>query len=145
MIPLFGPLLVMINPVSKALIDFRTHIVAQIDELLRDPTSLDRADREIVYHHLMNPRLMKIQNGMPSRRSLVDEAINLVIAGSDTVGGTCTVGVFHVLNNKRIHASLVKELENAWPDKSTKVGYEVFEKLPYLVGLSLQVSMRSNM
>jgi cytochrome P450 len=132
-IPALGPLVVRINPVSKALINFRMHIIAQIDEVLRDPGSLVRAEHETVYHHLISPHSTKGPKDIPSRASLIDEAINLVIAGSDTVGGTSTVGVFHVLNNPQIHANLVKELDDAWPDTGAKVGYEVIEKLPYLV------------
>jgi cytochrome P450 len=138
-IPALGPLVVRINPVSKALINFRRHIITQIDEILRDPGSLVTAKHETVYHHLMTPRSTKGPIDIPSRASLIDEAINLVIAGSDTVGGTSTVGIFHVLSNPQIHATLIKELKSAWPDTSAKVGYEILEKLPYLVRFALLI------
>jgi hypothetical protein len=59
-----------------------------------------------------------------------------MFAGSDTVGNATTVGIFYVLNDKRIYALLVQELEEIWPDPNAKVGYELLEKLPYLVGPS---------
>lgn len=46
---------------------------AQIDELLDNPGSLDRADREIVYHHLMTPQPNKGQLEIPSKKSLLEE------------------------------------------------------------------------
>jgi cytochrome P450 len=57
-----------------------------------------------------------------------------MFAGSDTVGNATTVGTFYILENKQIHAALTQELEKVWPDTDSKVGYEVLEKLPYLVG-----------
>lgn len=132
-IGVLGPSIARINPVSEALVNFRRHIIAQIDEILNDPESLARAEHETVYHHLLTPCSIKSPKDIPSRASLIDEAINLVIAGSDTVGGTSTVVVLHVLSNPQIHATLIKELQDAWPDASAKVKYETLEKLPYLV------------
>jgi hypothetical protein len=54
-------------------------------------------------------------------------------AGSDTVGNVCTVGTYHVLSDSRVQTTLVKELEAVWPDRDTGVGYEILEKLPFLV------------
>lgn len=60
--------------------------------------------------------------------------------GSDTVGNASTTGVFYVLNDAHIHRTLVKELEQAWPDKSAQCNYETLEKLPYLVGIDISCS-----
>lgn len=65
----------------------------------------------------------------------------MIFAGSDTVGNTCAVTTFHVLNNKNICATLVKELANAWPEKDTPIAYETLEKLPYLVSNQLRISI----
>jgi hypothetical protein len=40
---------------------------------------------------------------------------------------------FYVLNDKRIYATLIKELDKVWHDAGAKMGYEALEKLPYLV------------
>ena len=132
-IPFLGLVLMRVNPLTKALVIFQRGVAAQVDELLKDPGALDRAEHEIIYHHLMAPEPGKGRHEIPSRKSLIAEAISMTIAGSDPVGGTATVGVFHVLRNKQVSSTLTKELEEAWPDKDTKLGFEVLKTLPYLV------------
>jgi hypothetical protein len=133
-ISLVGPVLVMIDPSIKATVDFQERMAAQVDEILRNPETLERAEHEIVYHHFMARQPEKGRNEIPPRKALLAEGISLVVAGSDTVGSTVTVGVFHVLRNKQISSTLIKELEGTWPDKDTIIKFETLEKLPYLVG-----------
>jgi hypothetical protein len=128
-----------LNPGIKGFLDIRTAMATQIDKLLADPGLLDLADQEIIYHHLMTPQPGKGQPEIPSKKSLLEEALNLLFAGSDTVGNACTVGTFHVLNNERVCNSLVEELDAAWPDIDIKMGYEALEKLPYLASSILPV------
>lgn len=61
-----------------------------------------------------------------------------MFAGSDTVANTLTVGAFHILANPSVLAAVVHELQEAWPDKDTKCGYQTLEKLPYLVRTRLR-------
>lgn len=126
-------LAVWLNPGTKGFLDIRAAMSTQIDKLLADPGLLDLADQEIIYHHLLAPKPEKGPLEIPSKKSLLEEALNLLFAGSDTVGNACTVGTFHVLNDERVYNSLVRELDAAWPDKDSKMGYEGLEKLPYLV------------
>ncbi|KAJ8453932.1 hypothetical protein ONZ45_g19506 [Pleurotus djamor] len=109
----------------------------QIDELLEEPELLQQQTHDTIYHHLLTPKAAKGgPSVIPSKKSLLEEAMNLVAAGSDTVGNTCTVGTFYILNNPTILSSLRRELRDAWPDLSVPVKYEALEKLPYLVSLS---------
>ncbi|KAG6833557.1 hypothetical protein H0H87_005208 [Tephrocybe sp. NHM501043] len=105
-------------------------LTSQIDALLADPTALDRAEQETIYHHLLNGE-DDVQR--PSRSSLIDEAATMVSAGSETVGKTCALGTFHVLDNPEVCEKLVNELRGAWPDVEMTVGLEILERLPYLV------------
>jgi cytochrome P450 len=132
-LPFLLPVLAKVDPLLKAVGIFMGHIEAQIDEILRDPAALDRAEHEIVYHHLLTSQVDKGRREMPTRKALIEEARALTIAGSDTVAATSTVGVFHVLSNKQVLSTLMKELEEAWPEKDSRLSYEVLEKLPYLV------------
>jgi cytochrome P450 len=68
---------------------------------------------------------------------LRDEAMNLVFAGTDTVSSTLTVGTFYILTNPVVHAKLVQELLQAWPDQNTVLNHAALSKLPYLVRLIL--------
>lgn len=109
----------------------------QIDELIARPEVLQEAAHETIYHHLLTPHPEKGEYGkVPSKKSLVEESINLLAAGSDTVGNTAMVGTFYILNDPVVHAKLYEELKEAWPDKDNDVRYETLEKLPYLVRLS---------
>lgn len=95
-------------------------------------------ERETVFHHLIQPRGEadgKKVVETPSRKALLDEAVVLLQAGSDTVGHVCIIGTYHALRNREILGRLVHELSEAWPDKETNVGYNVLEKLPYLVSV----------
>ncbi|KAG6872652.1 hypothetical protein C0995_007982 [Termitomyces sp. Mi166 len=122
----------IISPESYAYGRLVSDLTAQIDELREDPSKLEHADHEIIYHHLLTP---KEGQNVPSRESLIDEAKTMIAAGSDTVGNTCTLGTFHVLSNPEIHAKLTNELRDAWTDRDAKVGFERLEKLPYLTAV----------
>jgi hypothetical protein len=55
--------------------NFRQALQDQIDEIWNDPTSLDRAEHEIIYPHLLNPKTGALP---PERSSLVAEASVMV-------------------------------------------------------------------
>jgi len=125
----------VLRPSTKGILDQRKQMGAQIDEILKDPTSLQNVDHETIYHHFLtpqpdNPRLPPI-----TRQWLLDEGIYMRFAGSDTVGNTCTVAAYHILSNKRVYDTLTAALKLAWPDKDVPVRYETLEKLPYLTAV----------
>ncbi|KAG6918541.1 hypothetical protein DXG01_013631 [Tephrocybe rancida] len=119
-----------LGSVSRAYAMFANDLASQIDALLEDSTGLERAEHQIIYHHLLNT-----EGGRPSRSSLIDEARSMVIAGTETVGNTCAVGTFRILSDPGVYARLVKELHQAWPDVEARVGFETLEKLPYLTAV----------
>ncbi|KAF8870185.1 cytochrome P450 [Infundibulicybe gibba] len=124
----------IVSPNSAALAKFRNHLGSQIDKFLTNPSLLENADHEIVYHHLLSSKPGK-QGTTPSRKSLLDEASVLVAAGSDTVGNTCTVGTFYTLGDAAIHRRLFEELRSVWPDRDSHITLETLEKLPYLTAV----------
>jgi cytochrome P450 len=115
------------------MIDQRKQMGDQIDDILVNPASLEDADHEIIYHHLLKPQPGKGWNPMFPRNTLLDEALTLRFAGSDTVGNTCTVGTFYVLRDQHVYTKLINELDVFWPDRDSTMSYETLEKLPYLV------------
>ncbi|KZP31921.1 cytochrome P450 [Athelia psychrophila] len=136
-LPWVEPFVGYINTDVKAALDVRVRLTVQVDKLLKDPGSLEGAEHEIIYHHLMNPKPGKSVNDfkMPSRTSLIHESENLLFAGSDTVGNTVTVGTFHVLSSERIQRLLVQELTQAWPELDSPMSLAKLEKLPYLTAV----------
>ncbi|KAF7436238.1 hypothetical protein PC9H_003067 [Pleurotus ostreatus] len=107
----------------------------QIDELLMHPELLQQQGHDTIYHHLLTPNPGKGQPTVPSKKSLLEEAMNLVAAGSDTVGNTSTVGTYYVLSNPDVFAKLISELKQHWPDPTIPLKYEALEKLPYLTAV----------
>jgi cytochrome P450 len=121
----------MKSPDMIALDRLAQKTVTQIDDILADPSSMNKATHETIYHHLLSTESGRQP---PSRESLINEARVLVFAGSETVADACDIGIFHVLKDHRIRRRLVEEIKGEWPDKSVLIGLQILEKLPYLVG-----------
>src|SRR6266702_11377 len=103
----------------------------QIDEILRNPASLENTPHKIIYHSLLDPDANK-GRPLPSRLSLRQEAAALLGAGSDSTSVTAVTISYYVLHNPEVQQRLVNELRRAWPVLEEVPRYEVFEKLPYL-------------
>ena len=106
---------------------------AQLDEAIANPKSLENAPHPIIYHELLKPG----KNGgeVPVTGSLYEEAQALVFAGSETVGNTLMLGMFHTLENPSILSKIKEEVLQAWPVLGQPPTFEKLEKLPYLVRL----------
>jgi cytochrome P450 len=127
-----GWLMHHISPVSRGYTDLFAFLSRYLDKIVVDQSALDMADHETIYHHLLNP---KDRHEVPSKKSLLDESLTLLGAGSETVGNIVTTGVFHVLSNKQVLDKLIIELDDAWSDTSSGMNYQTLEKLPYLVSI----------
>src|SRR6266702_304812 len=103
----------------------------QIDEILRNPASLENGSHKTIYHSLLDPDANK-GRPLPSRLSLYQEAAAVLGAGSDSTSIAATVISYHVLHNPEVQRRLVNELRRSWPVLEEVPRYEVFEKLPYL-------------
>jgi len=115
-----------------ALFRLRNLIANQIDRILNDQSFFDNTENWTIYHHLLGAR---VNNKNTSRQDLFEEALSLLQAGSDTVGNTCTIGTFYILNDPDVHSRLLDELQDVWPDKNATAEYTVLEKLPYLTAV----------
>lgn len=107
-------------------------ITNQVHWILNDQNFFDSTESWTIYHRLLRARVGK---DISPVTYLFEEALSLLQAGSDTVGNTCTIGTFYILNNPDIHSRLFDELQEVWPDSDTRTKYTASEKLPYLVGI----------
>lgn len=64
---------------------------------------------------------------------LQDDAIFLLMAGTDAPGQVLAITTFHVLDNPSVHEKLRKELCSAIPDMNRLPDLVQLETLPYLV------------
>jgi hypothetical protein len=116
-------------------LDSQVAVRQQVKELLNiaPETSEMVGDTHIVtvYHRLLFKK--RFPTRFAAEQLLLEEALSLLQAGSDTVGNTCTVGTFHVLHNPTIREKLVEELIAVSPDARTPIKLSVLQNLPYLV------------
>lgn len=141
-IPMLGSLLAnppqwlvkYLPPSTLGIFELRQQILEQLDDVLssRHESSSGPPSHEIIFHHLLSsddthksPPLNRVQ--------LLQEAMSLMMAGSDTVGITSTVGFVHILSNPDVYRRIIQELDEAWPDTSLPITLVTLEKLPYLV------------
>ncbi|KAF8901836.1 cytochrome P450 [Mucidula mucida] len=122
-----------INRDMIGVVQLHRFVLAQIDGILHNPDSLRSAEHETIYHHLL-PETPK-RTDWPSRKSLHEEALNLLFAGTDTTANAIETGVLHIFSDERVKKKLLEELIDAYPEKETPVAFEVVEKLPYLTSV----------
>ncbi|KAH9177355.1 putative P450 monooxygenase [Lactarius sanguifluus] len=122
------------SSVTRALFLLGETLMDQIDEILRNPASLENASHKTIYHMLLDPDANKGRPS-PSRLSLSQEAAALLGAGSDSSAIAATTISYHVLHNPEVQQRLVDELRTAWPVLEEVPRYEVLEKLPYLTAV----------
>jgi cytochrome P450 len=128
-----------LKPSTKGILVQRKQMGTQIDDIMKNPSSLEYADHETIYHHFLSPRTDNIRLPPINRDWLLDEGLYMRFAGSDTVGNTCTVAAYHILHNERVHAKLFEALKEAWPNKDAPTSLETLEKVPYLVSSTIRL------
>ncbi|KAK7052841.1 hypothetical protein VNI00_004160 [Paramarasmius palmivorus] len=121
-----------LSPQARPFLDHKHNLGRQVDKILADPTG--SVEHETIYHHMLSPDDTggKNQHTPLTRNVLIDEALTLIGAGTDTVGSTCSIGTFHALHNPSIAQKLKNELQAAWTDLESSVSLATLEKLPYL-------------
>jgi len=121
-------------PSTKGYFDQANQLQGQIDEIMKNPSILKDSPHETMYHHIIE-NAVKNRAGLPQmdKQWLLHEGLNLRFAGSETLGNTCLTAAYYILNDEHVKRTLMKELEEAWPDLNAPCGLEKLEKLPYLV------------
>ncbi|KAL1748379.1 cytochrome P450 [Schizophyllum fasciatum] len=119
-----------LSPVAQGFADLFAHFAGRVDEVLGRPECLADAGHDTVFHHLLQGRKERL-----SKEALIEEAITLFGAGSETTAAAVTTAVFYVLNDARVREKVDRELKEAWPDPSTRLAAQDLEKLPYLTAV----------
>jgi hypothetical protein len=68
-----------------------------------------------------------------SQSRLEDDAIFLMMAGTDAPSQTIAITMFHILNNPAVYQKLKEELFAAIPDVTVSPSLSQLEQIPYLV------------
>jgi Cytochrome P450 len=110
----------------------RQYVHVWLNHIKREAETSDELRGFTICHRLLHPSVSHHYD-LQSTQYLLDEALSLLQAGSDTVGNTCTVGTFYVLNDKLVLSNLFEELRSIWPDQDETIELATLQTLPYLV------------
>lgn len=116
----------------RAFCSVQNILVSLLDRTSREAKAFPGEEYLTICHRLLDPSRQSsyVSSCKPA---FLDEVFSLIQAGSDTVGNTCTVGTFYVLNDKRILSRLTEELRSVWPEREESIDLTLLESLPYLV------------
>ncbi|KAK1216896.1 hypothetical protein PQX77_020472 [Marasmius sp. AFHP31] len=129
----YGPqrLLRWTTPMLKGYFDLFEHFSTRIAEAWADPARLNWGDHETVFQRLLDCP----ENERPTKRSLMDEAVTLLGAGTETTGGTLTMAIYQIFTSSEVLERLRLEIDSAWPEDGTDLRYHELERLEYLTAV----------
>ncbi|KAK9773097.1 putative Cytochrome P450 [Seiridium cardinale] len=122
------------SPPVGELLDTRKRVRSMVEKVQEQTNAGIQPKSRTIFHELLEPSDTD-QKGPPNVRQLTDEAVNLLIASSDTVGLALEMAVYYVLENPRVYHNLVAELTKVFPDHTTTPDFTLLESLPYLKGV----------
>ena len=70
---------------------------------------------------------------LPSRGEIIDEAMLLMAAGSDTTANTLTFATYHFLRLPEVRRKVLKELFTVQKNENGRLPLKDLEALPYFV------------
>lgn len=100
--------------------------------------------KQTMFSDVLDSKLPESEKTNPR---VADEAVIVVVAGTESTSRTFSTGVYHLLANKDQLSKLQSELDEAIPDSNAEIPLAKAESLPYLVRHTLnphQVRLRAN-
>ena len=94
--------------------------------------SKEPPEKRTIFHEILHSDIPESEKSTPR---LVDEAMVLAIAGSDTTASTLVALTYHVLSDRQIFHRLREELESVMPDASQAPDPAKLDKLPFFNAL----------
>ncbi|KAK1856543.1 cytochrome p450 [Colletotrichum chrysophilum] len=119
-------ILVILAPYIQAFVAFVEDLTVKI-ETIRG--SKDDYEGKTIFHEIMESDIPESEKSTPR---LVDEAMVLAIAGSDTTAMTLSALVFHILSDESMFLRIRKELESVMPDAHQPPDPVKLDSLSYL-------------
>lgn len=109
-----------------------------IDDMLRNPSVCKECSHPTIFGRFLSYGLSQGQTPF-SRETLIQEAMGFIMAGSIELSTALAYGTFHVLNDPEVCRRLFEELFAVFPDPNGTVGFEILERLPYLVSFGCRL------
>ncbi|KAK0619599.1 cytochrome P450, partial [Immersiella caudata] len=141
--PLFGALpdgaKIALFPPYKRWNDSLQAVRLAVDQVGAELARGSHPPRRTIIHHLMEPQ----EKGLRLDDAAVfADAVNVTGAGTETTGATQERAMYEVLRHPDVHASLVKELREAFPNPAD-MRWTLLEQLPVLNGV-IKEALRLN-
>ncbi|KAF9260619.1 cytochrome P450 [Marasmius fiardii PR-910] len=125
-------------PMALPVLDQQKRLSQQLEKLANEPPSTDKLGHRVIFDAFLDEKSDGRTSWVIPRAQLLDEALGLQIAGSDTVANTCMIGTYHVLSNPKVLSTLRRELDEFWSsvlDDELCPKCEKLERLPYLTAV----------
>ena len=119
-------LLSRLKPGAASILDMQ-HMVAQKSTAEKKPAK----NFEKTIFHALNDLSVPPKERSPGR--IEDEAMMLILGGTETTARALTVAAFYLYQNKPLIVKLRKELRPIMPTPVTEASWTQLEQLPYLV------------
>lgn len=103
------------------------------ENIVKDLLASSDRKQETVFDALLSPTGSTKGHIVPSYQELVDEAIILLAAGTETTAIALTFATYHILANPDIKRAVQLELATIPRDPAGHLPYQAIENLPYLV------------
>ncbi|KAJ5182693.1 hypothetical protein N7492_000309 [Penicillium capsulatum] len=120
-----------VSPPAAALADMREFLRSG----MRDALSGKPVPKSSVIEAYSGPRMPPHLRGV---ERLTDDAMTLIIGGTETTSRSLCVGIFNVLSNKNIQSRLREELRTVMPTPETRPTWNQLEQLPYMRCVALE-------
>lgn len=102
------------------------NLMAQIEEIRR---AKELPEGKTIFHDIMRSEIPESEK---ETKRLADEAMVIVIAGSETTASTLAAIVYHLLADKQLLARLKTELATVMPNPNELPVADKLDKLPFL-------------
>lgn len=104
-----------------------------VRKAIRERGTISNEKRKAIYPAILENE--KVPEEEKEFHRLADDAIFLMIAGTDAPAQALAITLFHVLRNPEVHGRIRAELDDVWKEASTAPGLTALEQLPYFVGI----------
>ncbi|KIW06952.1 uncharacterized protein PV09_02613 [Verruconis gallopava] len=119
-------LMIALLPRVGVFAKFMQDLTAQIEHIRN---AKEHPEGKTIFHEIIRS---DIPDSEKETKRLADEAMVILIAGSETTASTLAAIMYHLLSDRPMLARLKKELEDAFPDANQLPDASKLDKLPFL-------------
>ncbi|KAF7590703.1 hypothetical protein BBP40_002539 [Aspergillus hancockii] len=116
-------------PSSKGIFDAKRNVAGKAMLALDNDRPTDPSSKKTIFASLCDQSLPPEERTL---KSVEDEALLVLAAGTETTARVLTIGAFHLYRDRSVLQKLRDEVKQVMPEPASKVPLAQLEKLPYL-------------